>query len=222
MAMLENVPDLTLESLNEATQAWAECEYNRKIHSETGQTPLGPLAGGPGCDATQPGQRGAAAGLHPDRAAHPTPERRDGGDRDAPLRGAQPLPASERLLVRYASWDLTQVHLVDEQTGAGALPALSSGQDEQRQRRAPAARAARHAADGGRSRCRQGRHRHRTAACLELMAQQAATGLPPPYLPKDDLPDDRRRRPREQEAAGSVRAQMVIRSHRTCRSRPCR
>jgi len=40
MAMLEDVPDLTLSVLNEATQAWAEGEYNRKIHSETGQTPL--------------------------------------------------------------------------------------------------------------------------------------------------------------------------------------
>jgi putative transposase len=37
MAMLEGVPDLTLALLNEATQAWVEYEYNRKIHSEIGQ-----------------------------------------------------------------------------------------------------------------------------------------------------------------------------------------
>jgi transposase InsO family protein len=34
MAMLEDVPDLSLTLLNEATQAWAEYEYNRKLHSE--------------------------------------------------------------------------------------------------------------------------------------------------------------------------------------------
>ncbi|HYU59975.1 MAG TPA: DDE-type integrase/transposase/recombinase, partial [Solirubrobacterales bacterium] len=34
LAMLENVPDLTLPVLNDATQAWVEHEYNRKVHSE--------------------------------------------------------------------------------------------------------------------------------------------------------------------------------------------
>ena len=47
MAMLENVPDLTLEFLNEATQAWIDFEYNRKIHSGTGQTPLARWIAGP-------------------------------------------------------------------------------------------------------------------------------------------------------------------------------
>ena len=40
LAMLEGVPDLTLEQLNQATQAWIELEYHRRVHSETGQTPL--------------------------------------------------------------------------------------------------------------------------------------------------------------------------------------
>ena len=40
MAMLENHPELSLSFLNEATQAWVEGEYNRKVHSETHQTPL--------------------------------------------------------------------------------------------------------------------------------------------------------------------------------------
>lgn len=42
VAMLENCSDLTLARLNEATQAWVELEYNRKVHGETGQTPVGP------------------------------------------------------------------------------------------------------------------------------------------------------------------------------------
>ena len=40
LPMLEGVVDLRLDQLNEATQAWIELEYNRKVHSETGQTPL--------------------------------------------------------------------------------------------------------------------------------------------------------------------------------------
>src|SRR5260370_10188954 len=40
LAMLEDVRDLTLEALNEATQAWVEYHYNREPHSETGQKPL--------------------------------------------------------------------------------------------------------------------------------------------------------------------------------------
>ena len=40
LPMLEGVPDLSLRQLNEATLAWVEMEYNRKIHSELGTSPL--------------------------------------------------------------------------------------------------------------------------------------------------------------------------------------
>ncbi len=40
LPMLEGVADLTLDQLNEVSQPWVELEYNRKIHSEIGQTPL--------------------------------------------------------------------------------------------------------------------------------------------------------------------------------------
>jgi len=40
LAMLEDVPDLTLGALNDATQAWVEHEYNRKVHSEIGEEPI--------------------------------------------------------------------------------------------------------------------------------------------------------------------------------------
>ena len=40
LPMLENCKNLTLEQLKEATQAWCELEYNRKVHSELAQTPL--------------------------------------------------------------------------------------------------------------------------------------------------------------------------------------
>jgi transposase InsO family protein len=85
LAMLENVRDLTLEALNEATQAWSEYQYNRAVHSETGQTPLARFLAGPDLQRPQSGQRGSAAGLYPHPAAYPALERWYGGDRGAPL-----------------------------------------------------------------------------------------------------------------------------------------
>ena len=40
MAMLEGEQALTLELLNEATQAWVEQEYHRTVHTEIKATPL--------------------------------------------------------------------------------------------------------------------------------------------------------------------------------------
>ena len=96
MAMLEGVTDLTLASLNEATQAWCEYEYNRAVHSETRQSPLARYLAGPEVLRPSPRQRGAQAGLHSDRPAHPATKRRHVGHRHAPLRGPQPLPAPAR------------------------------------------------------------------------------------------------------------------------------
>jgi hypothetical protein len=38
---------LALAFLNEATQAWGEYEYNRKLHSETGEVPSRASSPGP-------------------------------------------------------------------------------------------------------------------------------------------------------------------------------
>src|SRR5450432_2466584 len=40
MNMLEGVAELTLERLNEVTQAWVEIEYNRAVHRETSSSPV--------------------------------------------------------------------------------------------------------------------------------------------------------------------------------------
>lgn len=47
MEMLDGVAQLTLEFLNEATQAWAEIEYNRAVHRETGSSPVERFAQSP-------------------------------------------------------------------------------------------------------------------------------------------------------------------------------
>jgi hypothetical protein len=97
------------------------------------------------------------------------------------------------LAVRYAGWDLSQVHLLDERSGQ--LLCRLYPQDKQRNARAvraplePVASGAipepsdRNAAIGVPA--------NSVAPLLaKLMAQQTATGLPPAYLPKDEPPAD--------------------------------
>lgn len=190
MAMLENVTDLTLATLNEATQAWADYEYNRSVHSETGQAPLTRFLAGPEVLRPSPD----SAGL---RLAFTRTERRRQRLSDGTLvidTRRFEVPNRYRHLrdlhVRYASWDLSQVHLLDERSGQ--ILCRLYPQDKQHNARAvrrpleplgtglaePLANGAAFPAAAG-----------PIAPLLSrLMAQQAATGLPPAYLPKDEPP----------------------------------
>ena len=117
MAMLEGVDDLTLARLNEATQAWVEQEYNRKLHSEIDDTPLARFLAGPA--VTRPCPDAAALRLAFTRTERRTLRKSDG---TAVIEGRRfEVPNRYRHLslleVRFAAWDLTQVHLVDPHTG---------------------------------------------------------------------------------------------------------
>jgi hypothetical protein len=187
MAMLEGVADLTLAKLNEATQAWCEYEYNRSVHSETGETPLTRYLAGP--EVLRPSPDSEAL-----RQAFTRTERRTQRHSDGTLViAARRLEVPNRyrhlreLYVRYAQWDLSQVYLIDERSGQ--ILCRLYPQDKQSNARgvrrpleplagAPpdeAAGAATARASGG------------VAPLLaKLIAQQSASGLPPAYLPKDE------------------------------------
>ncbi len=192
LAMLEGVTDLTLAVLNEATQAWCEYEYNRRVHSETGQTPLARFLAGP--DVMRPSPDSAALRLAFTKTDQRTQRVSDGTVVIDTRRFEVPncYRHLARLQVRYASWDLTQVHLVDERTGQ-VLCRLYP-QDKT------------HNAHGVRRPIEPVAGRGVEPAVIDpsnvtpatgmaplltqLMAQRAATGLPPAYLPKDELPQD--------------------------------
>lgn len=117
LPMLEGVTDLTLAFLNETTQAWIEMEYNRQVHSELGQTPLhGYLHGrdvGRPCPSTEQLRLAFTAQLTR------TQRRSDG---TLSLEGRRFEIHSryahfQRVTVRVAAWDLSQVHLCDPDTG---------------------------------------------------------------------------------------------------------
>ena len=182
LAMLEGVGDLSLALLNEATQAWVEREYNRKRHAETRQTPAARWLAGP--EVLRPAPDSAALRIAFTRAATRTLRRSDatvsieGRRFEVPNRYRH----LRRIAVRYAAWDLTTVHQVDSHTGAvlcrlypqdktsnasGLRRALDPVSDEPpAPAPAPATRMA--------------------PLLAKLIAERAASGLPPAYLPKDE------------------------------------
>ena len=180
IAMLENVPDLTLAMLNEATQAWVEYEYNRKVHCEIGEAPVTRFLRGP--EVTRPSPDSAALRLAFTRTERRTQRKSDGS---VVITGRRfELPNRYRHLceveVRFASWDLGAVHLVDERSGK-VLCRLYP-QDKTRN-----ASGLRRPLDQVSAQPVTAKPSTGMAPLLAwLIDQQAATGLPPPYLPKDE------------------------------------
>ena len=183
MAMLEDVPDLTLAKLNEATQAWVEYEYNRKIHSEIGEAPVSRFLAGP--EVTRPSPDSATLKLAFTRSERRTLRKSDGtitieGRRfEVPNRYRHLI----RLELRFASWDLALVHLVDEHTGTMLCRVFP--QDKTRN-----ASALRRSLEPVTAEPIAVKPAGGMAPLLaSLIEQRAATGLPPAYLPKDEGED---------------------------------
>jgi putative transposase len=116
MPMLEGVEELTLDLLNQATQAWVEQDYNREIHSELGTTPLARWLEGPTVVRDCPGPEALK-----DAFRRTVTRRQRRSDGTITIEGKRfEVPSSyghvDELGVRYARWDLTNVHLVDRRT----------------------------------------------------------------------------------------------------------
>lgn len=195
IAMLEGVKDLTLQSLNEATMAWLEMEYNRKIHSEIGESPLSRFLSGPDVGRECPSSEALriAFCMQESRA-----QRRSDGTITINGRRFE-VPSRyghfQRVHVRYARWDLSLVNMVDPKTGTVLCRIFpqdkASNADRRRARRGPGPLDG-IAAEGPRAEQGDG-----VAPLLrKLMADYAATGLPPAYIPKPAAyeTDDRKER----------------------------
>jgi putative transposase len=182
LPMLEGVPDLSLDLLNSASQAWVEEEYQRKQHSEIRESPLARYLRGPSVGRECPGSDALRRAF---RAEVSRKQRRSDGT--VTVEGVRfEVPSAYRTLLqlrlRVARWDLGSVDLVDPRSGdhlATLLP-LDKARNAERVRRVVAPAAARQLARSG------GIAPHLRA----LMADYAATGLPPAYLPKHDSTDD--------------------------------
>lgn len=180
MAMLEGVPELSLELLNTATHAWVEQEYQRTRHDELDTTPLARYVAGPQVLRECPDSAALRAAFRMEVTR--TPRRSDG---TVSLAGQRfELPARyrhlTRLHLRYARWDLRAVDLVDARRGSVlcALYPLDKSANASGHRRAmtPVTSPVPPPATGMAPLLRQ------------LMAEYAATGLPPPFIPTTQEP----------------------------------
>jgi hypothetical protein len=178
MPMLEGEPVLTLELLNRATQAWIEQEYHRTVHGELGKTPLQRYLEGPDVGRDSPSSDALRRAF---RMEISRKQRKSDGT--VTVEGVRfEVPSAYRTLarvrLRVARWDLSSVDLVDPRTGthlATLLP-LDKLKNADRARRVLAEAAT----PPSPSKKPPG-----IAPLLrELMADYAATGLPPAYLPK--------------------------------------
>jgi transposase InsO family protein len=188
LAMLENVADLTLERLNEITQAWVEFDYHRNVHSEIRTTPLERFLAGPEVLRAAPAPVALREAFRQRVVRRP---RRS--DATLTLEGVRfEIPSAYRHLprvsVEYARWDLGFVHLVDERAGRTLcriypLDRARNASGERRLLETPLAGAdspARPAEAG-------------LPPLLErLLAEYGACGLPPAYLPKDESSKEER------------------------------
>jgi transposase InsO family protein len=122
LAMLERVERLTLDALNHATQAWVEMEYNRARHSEIGEAPAERFLRGPDVGRPSPTAEELRLAFRVEETR--VQRRSDGTLSIAGVRYEVPsrYRTLERLSVRFASWDLSMVHLVDDKSGALLAP----------------------------------------------------------------------------------------------------
>jgi hypothetical protein len=176
MAMLEGEQALTLELLNESTQAWVEQEYHRTVHTELKATPLARYLAGPSVARKCPD-----SGVLTDAFRIEVQRRARRADGTLSLGGARfEIPSRLRHLsvvhVRYARWDFSRVDLVDGRTGVVLCPIKpldkAANANGQRRRLDPVGRDLSLLAPTGMA-----------PLLRELLAEYAATGMPPAYLP---------------------------------------
>ena len=183
--MLEGVEPLTLEVLNDATLAWVEREYHRRVHDELGCSPLERFRAGPDVARESPDAEALRRAF---RAQTTRVQRRsDGTCTVLGIRFEVPsrFRHIQRLRLRYARWDLSSVDLIDPHTEqpVAVLYPLDKTANAERGRRAlePV-----HETDTGAG--ASGADAGIAPLLEKLMAEYAATGVPPAYLPFD--PED--------------------------------
>jgi len=187
LAMMEDCRDLTLASLNEATQAWVEMEYQRKIHSEIGQAPLQRFLESPSVGRDCP----PIDDLRLAFCAQTSRKQRKSDGTISLIGIRYEIPGRyrhlEQISVRYAGWDLSRVYMIDGRTGTllTRLYPLDKARNADGRRRSfedvePSAASAMEPVP-----------REGVAPLLrKLMQDYAATGLPPAYLPKTNTNEE--------------------------------
>ena len=178
MPMLEGCQQLSLSELNRATCAWLDRDYQRRRHQELSCAPLERYHA-----AQQVGRDCPPNRLLKRAFTTQVTRRQRRSDGTLSLSATRfELPGRYRHLhevsVRYARWDLADVELIDPNTGkslCALFPLDKSANADGRRRRLETPDVAPSNQPSG------------IAPLLkQQMADYAATGMPPAYLPKDE------------------------------------
>jgi transposase InsO family protein len=184
MAMLTLVDPVSLDFLNQTSIAWAEQEYNRKIHDELGQSPLSKMVSTlnvsrPSCDSD--GMRFAFC-LQEKR----TQRRSDGTITIKGVRFELPsrLRHIDRVSVRYQCWDLSTAWVVDPKSGE-KLTRINP-QDKLKN-----ANGSRRLFSASPEPLLTSENADPIPPLLkQILSDYAASGLPPAYIPKEGKSDE--------------------------------
>jgi transposase InsO family protein len=180
MAMLEGVSNLSLDRLNEITQVWVEHDYHRKRHSEIAMTPMQRYLEAPNVGRECPDSRRLRQAF---RGTVTRRQRRSDGT--VSLHGKRfEIPGRyrhlERPRLRYARWDLSAVELLDPHNPIALCPlypvdksANASGQRRALEPIEPVLSSPSPESTD-----------ELPPLMRQMMADYAATGQPPAYLPK--------------------------------------
>jgi putative transposase len=179
--MLDGVAELTLDLLNQATQAWIEIEYNRAVHREMSCSPVERCKQAP--DVLRPSPKSESLR---DAFRLETKRSQRQSDGTISLDGVRfEIPARYRhfreVTVRYARWDLGRVDLVDERSGIILAPIYPLDKNAN--------------ADGRRALVEpndmdmppddsQRKDGELPPLLKRILEEYSATGMPPAYLPK--------------------------------------
>lgn len=185
MKMLDGVGELSLDFLNEATQAWMEIEYNRAVHRETASTPVERFAHAPDVLRTSPSSNALR-----DAFRLETTRSQRQSDGTISLEGVRfEVPGRYRhfreVTVRYARWDLGRVDLVDPRSGmilAPLYPLDKTANADGRRAGFETCAGDPPSDDGPR------KEGVLPPLLKSILDEYSATGLPPAYLPKTSPP----------------------------------
>jgi len=184
MAMLENVEPLELDLLNRMTAAWVESDYNRRVHSELGKSPIERMLEGPEVARKSPSLQVLRQRFT--RMKRPTQRTSDGTISIDGVRFELPnrFRTTRRVLVGYQKWNLSVAHIFDERTEEPIARILPLDKE----RNASGHRRVLTPLDEETERQEGETQDPLPPLMRKILADYAATGLPPAYLPKDELP----------------------------------
>lgn len=182
MELLRGIENLELPFVNQAAQAWVEQDYHRKYHREIKTTPLNRLFNG--TDVSRPIPDRDALRLAFTRRITRRPRQSDatvvvdGIRYELPFRFAH-MPS---VIMRAPGWDKSQMVLVDPDTDAPLARLLPQDKTKNASGKRRLIQP-----NGNTAAPVPSTERPLPALLRKWMADYAATGLPPAYIPKEEI-----------------------------------